>query len=152
MNTEVVIVLISSALGFLTGGIPAYLTYRATNKRLDSEAEERKSKVDVNLTEATQRIVDSAADQLTSMTAVMEQKIAAVEKTAELALKEAKMVKSDLDRAQKEITRLTRLVCELYDIAKKLIEQLIKENIEPEVVLPDVGEEIEKLIEQNGWH
>jgi len=138
----------ASALG---GGLPAILTYRATKIRLDGEAKERASQVDVNLTDATQKIVDSAADQIASMSNVMEQRILAVEKNAELALKEAKMVKENLEIAQEEITQLTKLVCELYTGALTLIRQLEEEGITPEFNLPDVGKEIQRLIDKNGW-
>ena len=152
MSNELIIALISSALGFLTGGIPAYLTYRATTNRLDAEAEERSSHIDINLTDATQKIVDSAGDSLDMIRKIMEDKIDAVEKLAELALKEAKMVKVELEKAKEEITNLTKLICELYVGAMSLIEQLTAAGVTPDFSLPDVGKEIQELIDKNGWH
>jgi hypothetical protein len=139
----------ASALG---GGLPAILTYRATKSRLDGEADERASHVEVNLTDATQKIVDSAAKQIASMGKVMEHRIDAVEKNAELALKEARLVKKELENAHEKVDSLTVLVCELYSGAMKLIEQLSKEGITPDYKMPELPEEVQKILEANGWH
>jgi len=150
--TDALTLIIPSLLGLITGGLSAYLTYRATKGRLDADASTRASQVDVNLTEATQKIVDSAGKQITNIEKVMEKRIANVQKTAELALKEVGMVKNTLKDAQEQILTLTRLVCELYTGALKLIEQLNKANISPTFILPEVDKTIKDLIDKNGWH
>ena len=150
--TTLVPILIGLGTAGLTGGLPAYLTYRATKNRLDSEAEERASHIDVNLTDATQKIVDSAGNQIASMGKVMEQRIVAVEKNAELALKEARLVKKELELAYEKVESLTILVCQLYAGAMNLIEQLRKEGITPEYEVPELPEDVQKILEANGWH
>ena len=150
--TDVLTLIIPSLLGLITGGLSAYLTYRATKSRLDADASTRASQVDINLTEATQKIVDSAGNQITNIEKVMEERITNVQKTAELALKEVNIVTKTLKDAQEKILTCTRLVCELYTGAVKLIEQLDNAEILPIFVLPEVDKEIKDLIDKNGWH
>jgi len=160
---DFVVMLISSLLGLLTGGIPAYLTFRSTKNRLDAESAGRDAQSTVDFTDAMQRIVDSTKDQIDNINKVhieelrnMESKcfnsLSEIELKVETMDKDLKFLKTELLSAKEEITNLTRLVCELYTGAMELIKQLKEEGLEPNFELPDIDKDIEELIEKNGWH
>lgn len=145
-------VIIGIITALITGGIPAYLSYKATNKRLDSEADERDARKELDLSSATQAIVESAQHQIENIEKAYGEQIKSVQNKADLALREVKLVKEQLSSAQDQIDNLTILVCELYSGALLLIEQLQKEGLKPKYDLPTLPERVQKILEDNGWH